>query len=66
MANKLKLATERRKIALKGSILQTRARVATDQERIKRMREELNSMSPRKASASAPSAALPPLARIRG
>lgn len=51
MANKLKLASERRKLALRGLILQNRSRVAQLQEQTKRAREELSSMRGRIKSA---------------
>ncbi len=51
MANKLKLASERRKLALRGLILQNRSRVAQLQEQTKRAREELSSMRGRMKSA---------------
>jgi hypothetical protein len=63
MANKLQLAHERRKIALKGAILSGRAQVASLQERIKRHREELKSMQPKKGSGAGPGG--PPTVRLR-
>lgn len=49
MANKLKMAHERRKLALRARILGNRAKIAQLQEETKRAREEVRSMAPRKA-----------------
>lgn len=61
MANRLKMAHERRKIQLRGAILQGRAKIANEQERLKRFRDELKSMSP--ARAQGPNALLAPVPR---
>jgi hypothetical protein len=50
MANKLQMQHERRKLQLRGVVLQGRATVAATQEKIKRAREELKSMSPKKSA----------------
>lgn len=57
MANKLKLAHERRKVQLRGQILTTRAQIAALQERTKRARDELKSMRPARSASGA--AAIP-------
>lgn len=44
MANKLKLAHERRKVALRGAVLSARAKIANEQDRLTRLRAELASM----------------------
>jgi hypothetical protein len=51
MANKLQMAHERRKLALRSVVLGNRARVAQLQEQTKRARDELKTMSPRKGAA---------------
>lgn len=48
MANKVKLASERRKLALRGVILQNRARIASLQEQTRRAREELKTYAGRR------------------
>lgn len=45
MANKLTMAHERRKLQLRSSILAGRAKIANEQDRLKRAREELRSMT---------------------
>jgi hypothetical protein len=45
VANKLKLASERRKLALRALILNNRQRVATLQDQTKRARDELRAYS---------------------
>ena len=44
MANRLKLAHERRKVALRGALLTSRAKVANEQDRQRRLRDELATM----------------------
>ncbi len=58
MANKLKLAHERRKLALRAMIMNNRAKVAELQEKSKRAREELRSMSPKRNTPESAAAAL--------
>lgn len=58
MANKLKLAHERRKLSLRAVILGNRAKIATLQEQTKRARDELKAMSPRKGGSGGPLEAL--------
>ena len=45
MANKLTMAHERRKLQLRAAILNGRQKIAGEQERVKRAREELRSMT---------------------
>jgi len=59
MANKLKLASERRKLSLRAVVLQNRSRVAQLQEQTKRAREELSSMTTKRPQSSATIAGLP-------
>jgi len=62
-ANKLQMAHERRKLALRSVILGNRARVAQLQDQTKRAREELKSMTPKRSTnAGIPSL---PVARVR-
>lgn len=66
MANKLTMAHERRKLQLKSMILGGRAQIATTQEKVKRAREELRSLSPKRGGGGADgSAALPGLRRVK-
>lgn len=58
MANKLQMAHERRKLALRSVVLGNRARIAQLQDQTKRAREELRSMSPRRGGAGSVAAAL--------
>lgn len=55
MANKLKLAHERRKLQLRGRLLQNRANIANMQEQNKRIREELGTLrAPKKTGSVIP------------
>lgn len=64
MANKLAMASERRKLALRAMVLNNRQRVAQLQEQTKRAREELKSMSPRRGGNSGVAAAALPKIRL--
>lgn len=63
MANRLSLASERRKLALRATILNNRQRVAQLQEQTRRAREELSQYRTKRSGGSA--VASLPIARVR-
>lgn len=63
MANRLSLASERRKLALRATILNNRQRVAQLQDQTKRAREELSQYRTKRASSAVPSGL--PTVRLR-
>jgi len=64
MANKLQMAHERRKLQLKAVVLGGRARIAQEQDRVKRAREELKSMTA-KRSGSQSGSGFPPVFKVK-
>lgn len=48
--NRLKMAHERQKVKLRGQILQKRVRIEEEKQALGRMRSELKSLKPTKAS----------------
>lgn len=58
MANKLQMAHERRKLALRSVVLGNRARIAQLQDQTKRARDELKSMSGRRSAPQTVASAL--------
>lgn len=62
MADKLKMAHERRKLNLRGRRLQNRARIAQLQEDNRRIQDELRAMAPSRRTSTG---SLPPLPRVK-
>ena len=54
MANRVKLASERRKLALRGALLSNRARIAELQSKNKTLQEELRQYRKKPAGTSVP------------